>query len=135
MEYIQKLPQDFAVFTGSIQNVAACAPQGMAGVISPPLSPFPELTVALWKAAVSGDKERTAKLQQQADGVAAAINKLGATYGRSVARELLRWRGFPVKRYPRWPSRSIEGADLEAVQRLLDMAGVPMATAKAAPRV
>jgi hypothetical protein len=45
-------------------------------------------------------------------------------YGRSALGELIRMRGFPVKRFPKWETKQMSEADREALRDEVKKAGL-----------
>ncbi len=107
LEYLDVMPEDFAVMSGNTIDLLPAAPHGLSGAIPPPTAHVPELIVALWNAIEAKKYPEAVALQKKADDFGRAIARLGARFGRSAHREALRLRGFKVKRYPRWPSEDL----------------------------
>jgi len=50
LEYLDVMPEDFAVMSGNTIDLLPAAPHGLSGAIPPPTAHVPELIVALWNA-------------------------------------------------------------------------------------
>lgn len=116
LQYLRTLPPTLAVFTGSIECLLPAVPYGLAGVVSGPTSPFPELCVSLWDAMVQARYDEASERQRRLNEIAALLERHAATTGRTVYRDMLRTRGVNIQRYPRWPSSELD----EDVRRELD---------------
>jgi dihydrodipicolinate synthase/N-acetylneuraminate lyase len=117
LQYLRTIPRPFAVYSGAIECLLPTAPYGLAGVVSGPCSPFPELCAALWRAVEQHQYEEAFLQQLQLNEIAAVLDRYAIITGRTVFRDVLRLRDVPVKRYPRWPSQELEP---DALDRLKD---------------
>ncbi|MFQ5542249.1 MAG: dihydrodipicolinate synthase family protein [Candidatus Binatia bacterium] len=124
LEYLDVMPEDFAVMSGNTIDLLPAAPHGLSGAIPPPTSHVPELIVALWNAIESKKYAEAVALQKKADDFGRTIARLGARFGRSAHREALRLRGFKVKRYPRWPSEELTEEAIGTLAAALRATGV-----------
>ncbi len=124
LEYLDVMPEDFAVMSGNTIDLLPAAPHGLSGAIPPPTAHVPELIVALWNAIESKKYAEAVALQKKADDFGRTIAKLGARFGRSAHREALRLRGIKIKRYPRWPSEDLTEEALESLATALRSTGV-----------
>lgn len=132
LQYVRQLGPDFRVYAGSIEYLAGGVPLGLAGAINPPSSFFPELCVALWHAVEAGRWEEAHRLQRQAADVVAAVGAFSKRFGRTSFAEVMRLRGFPVVRYPRWTAAQMGREDVAELRRALEAAGVGAYLAEAA---
>lgn len=124
LEYLDVMPEDFAVMSGNTIDLLPAAPHGLSGAIPPPTAHVPELIVALWNAIEAKKYPEAVALQKKADDFGRTIARLGARFGRSVHREALRLRGFKVKRYPRWPSEDLTEEAMETLASVMKATGV-----------
>ncbi len=124
LEYLDVMPEDFAVMSGNTIDLLPAAPHGLSGAIPPPTAHVPELIVALWNAIEAKKYPEAIALQKKADDFGRTIARLGARFGRSAHREALRLRGFKVKRYPRWPSEDLTEEAMETLASVMKATGV-----------
>lgn len=125
--YLRQLPQDVAVFTGSVQNLLAGKPIGFDGVINPATAHVPELTVNLWNALEHNKYEDAVHYHHQADTISGTLQGLWGKKGRSAHKEALKLRGFDIKMFPRYPSQDMNAEDLEALRSVHEEVGVEWA--------
>ncbi len=112
-DYVKLFPEDVSVFTGNA-DIFGLVPFGIAGMINPPTSSVPELTVALYEALEAKDYAKGAELQAKVTQITQMFISTQKKYGRGTIAETFRLRGLPVKRFPRWetaplPEEAIEG--------------------------
>ena len=124
LEYLEVMPEDFALMSGNSIFLLPAVPHGLSGTIPPQTLHIPELLVALWNAIESKRYVEAVVLQKKADDFGNTIARLGARFGRSAYREALRLRGFKIKRYPRWPSEDLTGDAMETLTNALGATGV-----------
>lgn len=122
LAYTRLMP-NFKVYAGAIEYLAGGVPLGLAGVINPPTSFFPELCVDLWDAIKGERYEEAFRLQADIIALRAVVSTWMARYGRSVFAEVMRMRGFDVKRYPRWTTYQLSPDEKEELHRSLISAG------------
>ena len=122
LEYVRLLPPDVSVFTGNA-DLFGLVPFGLAGMINPPTSFVPELCVALWQALRENQYEKAVDLQSKVNNVARIVAGALRRYGRSAFAEVFRMRGFAIKRFPKWETRSMPEDAREALLRDLRGAG------------
>lgn len=120
--YMRLMP-GFKVYAGVVEYLATGAPYGLAGVINPPTSFFPELCVEVWQAAVAGRYEEAIELQKQLNAVRGVVSRYLGAAGRGAFREVMRLRGWEVKRYPRWTTRPLTDEELAGLRNGLIAAG------------
>lgn len=118
-DYVKLFPDDVSVFTGNA-DIFGLVPFGIAGMINPPTSSVPELTVALYEALAEKDYAKGAELQAKVTQITQMFISTQKKYGRGTIAETFRLRGLPVKRFPRWetaplPQEAIDG--MRAVYR------------------
>jgi len=116
--YLRMLP-DFKVYSGSIAYLVGGVPLGLAGAINPPSSFFPELCVQLWKAVTEGEYREAFDLQSRVNELRSVVGKFSNRFGRSTFTEVMRLRGFPIVRYPRWTSHSFSAEEREELRKAL----------------
>jgi dihydrodipicolinate synthase/N-acetylneuraminate lyase len=117
MAYMKLVRAPFAAFALA-SNLVSAMSVGVAGTISPPLAVTPELGVALVRAIDAGKAEEALLLQKKVIRIHDIFLRLAVPFGRTIYTEAMRLRGFPVKMYPRWPSKSLS---LEAYDELRDL--------------
>jgi len=118
-DHVKYFPDDVSVFTGNA-DLFGLVPFGVSGMINPPTSSVPELTVALFEALDAKDYAAAAEAQAKVTQVTQMFISTQKKYGRGTIAETFRLRGLPVKRFPRWetaplPEKAIEG--MRAVYR------------------
>ncbi|MEE8519156.1 MAG: dihydrodipicolinate synthase family protein [Dehalococcoidia bacterium] len=119
--YLRALDGKAAVFTG-VANVVPGMQMGARGFIHPPISLVPELGVQMSNAAEAGDINKALELQLELQRFQATLGPLRA-YGRGVTMVGLQLRGFPVKEFPRWPTRPMPPTDVELLREALKSVG------------
>lgn len=117
MAYMKAVAAPFAPFALA-SNLVAAMSVGVQGTISPPLAVTPELGIELVRAIDADDAERALTLQKKVIRVHDLFLRLAGPFGRTIYREAMRLRGFPVRMYPRWPTRELSG---EAAEELKDL--------------
>jgi dihydrodipicolinate synthase/N-acetylneuraminate lyase len=122
LEYVRLLP-DVSVFTGNA-DLFGLVPFGLAGMINPPTSFAPELCVELFEALDSKDYPRAVEAQKRVDTAARLVAAQLRKYGRVPLREVLRMRGFNVKRFPKWESEPMPKDEIMKLERDLKEAGI-----------
>lgn len=123
LQYLRAIPDSCTLLSGAIECLLPATPYGLAGVTSEPVSPFPELCVALWNSVVSQRYEEAFERQAQLNEIAAVMERYAATHGRGIYREVFRMRGINISRYPRWPTQELEEPLLERLREDLDSLG------------
>lgn len=124
LAYLSQLPSEFSVF-GLASALMPGALYGIRGTIIPPMNAFPELAVALWNALEERRLEAALKLQKQINDLRGSMRKLVRTYGLATHREAVRLRGFDVRKFPRWTTKSFSEADRETLRDVFKVNGVP----------
>ncbi|HXG50961.1 MAG TPA: dihydrodipicolinate synthase family protein [candidate division Zixibacteria bacterium] len=125
--YVFALPPSIGVFPGAIFSLYSGYSLGVRGTIHPPSSPFPEICVALYHALKRGD---AAEARRQHDLLARILHVIGRfvrTHGRGVFGEVMRLRGLPVERFPRWECAPFTEAERRSLKESLAEAGAPLA--------
>jgi dihydrodipicolinate synthase/N-acetylneuraminate lyase len=125
LRYIQLVPAEFGVLSGSIFNLVATVPLGLKGAVHPPTSFFPELCVGLWEAIQKQRWEETFQYQRKLNQVVAAMGNLKSK-GRGVLAAIARLRGFGVKRYPRWKVEELSAQETESLEAAVEQAGITL---------
>lgn len=123
LQFLRTLPSPFRTFSGAIECLLPTMPYGLAGVVSGPCSPFPELCTALWEAIQRRQYAEAFEQQHRLNEIAAVLERFAITTGRSVYRDVLRMRGIEIKRYPRWPSQELEDDVLQRLREELESLG------------
>jgi dihydrodipicolinate synthase/N-acetylneuraminate lyase len=115
------------VFPGGIFSLYSGYSVGVRGAIHPPSSPFPEVCVNLYQALKAGNLQQA---QQAHDLLARVLNVIGRflrTHGRGVFGEIMRMRGLPVERFPRWECAPFTQKDKEEFKNGLEKTGISLA--------
>jgi len=125
MRYIEMLPSDFAVFALPSTLIPGLL-WGVKGTINPPMSAFPELGLELTQLVDEGRLTEALHLQKKILTLLKRLRRLAVTFGKSVHCETLRARGFRIKHFPRYASRSVGENEREEIRQALAEAGVPL---------
>jgi len=123
LEYVRLFPGDVSVFTGNA-DIFGLVPFGLAGMINPPTSFLPELCVELWNALEAKNYEKAVATQKRVNTAWSLVGDAFRRYGRSALGELLRMRGFPVKRFPKWETKQMSAGDCDALRAEVKKAGL-----------
>lgn len=102
LQYLFVLPPSIGVFPGSIYSLYSAYSLGARGAIHPPSSPFPELCVKMWLALKEARQAEAQKSHDQIASVMRVVGRYTGAHGRGVFGEIMRLRGLPVRRFPRW---------------------------------
>jgi 4-hydroxy-tetrahydrodipicolinate synthase len=127
LRYVFALPASVGVFPGGIFSLYSGYSVGVRGAIHPPSSPFPEVCVKLYQALKAGNLQQA---QQAHDLLARVLNLIGRflrTHGRGVFGEIMRMRGLPVERFPRWECAPFTQKDREELKNGLEKTGISLA--------
>jgi dihydrodipicolinate synthase/N-acetylneuraminate lyase len=92
---------------------------GQAGSVSPPLTMAMEVGVAFIRAIDAGDNEEALRIQIALYDFSQSLAKLNK-FGRSVQFEGLKYAGFDVKMYPRWPTTPMTDEALADLHACID---------------
>jgi dihydrodipicolinate synthase/N-acetylneuraminate lyase len=125
LNFLQALPKDFAVY-GLGSTLLPGALYGIRGTIVPTMISFPELSVSLWRALEARKLDEALALQAKVNEIRSVMRTLRRTYGEAVQLEAIRLRGFAVKKFPRWTTRSFSPEDRNLLAHALNSAGVPI---------
>lgn len=126
LRYVFTLPPSVGVFPGGIFSLYTGYSLGVRGAIHPPSSPFPEICVKMYQALKAGNLEEARK---QHDLLAKILNVIGRflrTHGRGVFGEVMRMRGLPVERFPRWECAPFTQKDKDDLKEGLLKTGVSL---------
>ena len=126
LEYAFKLPPSIGVFPGSIFSLYSGYSLGVRGTIHPPSSPFPELCVGMWRALKEGRPADAQKAHDQLAGMLQVVGRYTAAHGRGVFGEIMRLRGLPVRRFPRWECMPFSAPESEELKNGLIKAGISL---------
>jgi dihydrodipicolinate synthase/N-acetylneuraminate lyase len=124
--YVFQLPKSVGVFPGGIFSLYSGYSVGVRGAIHPPSTPFPEVCVRMYEALKAGNLKEA---QKQHDVLAAVLQVVGRflrTHGRGVFAELMRMRGLPVERFPRWECAPFSENDRAELKEGLAMTGIAL---------
>jgi len=120
---------DFSLFAPA-DNLFPGMLLGITGTISPPLSAAPEIGVRLVQSIDKRDWEKATLDQVKILQFLGDTNPFFSTFGRSSQREALRFRGFDVKRFPRWPAKPITEEARQKIKASLENLGVTIGQAR-----
>ncbi len=126
VRYVLTLPASIGVFPGSILSLYAGYSLGVRGAIHPPTTPFPEICVKMFLALKEGSMDEARKCHDQLATIAQIISRYLPEHGRGVFGEILRMRGLPVKRFPRWECAPMSAQAKDELGRRLVEAGVSL---------
>ncbi|MEX0802209.1 MAG: dihydrodipicolinate synthase family protein [Candidatus Binatia bacterium] len=121
--YVFQLPKSVGIFPGGIFSLYSGYSVGVRGAIHPPSTPFPEACVRMYEALKAGNLQEA---QKQHDLLAAVLQVVGRylrTHGRGVFGELMRMRGLPCERFPRWETPPFTDKDRADLKESLQKAG------------
>lgn len=99
---------------------------GVKGTNSPLLATYPELGLSLAKVIDERDYEKAVNFQFKIFDYTNLRASFSAKYGGAVFLEAMRLRGFDIKRYPRWPTKSFAAEDCEKHRESLMSIGMPL---------
>lgn len=122
--YVFQLPKSVGVFPGGIFSLYSGYSVGVRGAIHPPSTPFPEICVQMYEALKA---RKLAEAQKHHDLLAAVLQVVGRflrTHGRGVFGELMRMRGLPVERFPRWECAPFTDKDRAELRESLARTGI-----------
>ncbi len=122
-DYVKYFPDDVSVFTGNA-DLFGLVPFGVAGMINPPTSSVPELTVELYEALVAKNYEKATETQAKVTKVTQMFISTQKKYGRGTIAETFRLRGLPVKRFPRWETATLPEEAIAAMRQVYRDVGV-----------
>lgn len=126
LRYVFTLPSSVGVFPGGIFSLYTGYSLGVRGAIHPPSSPFPEICVKMYQALKAGNLQEAQKMH---DLLAKILNVMGRflrTHGRGVFGEVMRMRGLPVERFPRWECAPFTQKDRDELKEGLLKTGVSL---------
>lgn len=118
LRYQAAMGSEFKLFAPQ-QNLFPGMLVGQTGSVSPPLTMAIEVGIALVEAIDKGDLEYALEIQKGIFKFSQTLDKFDK-YGRSVQREGLRYAGFPIKQYPRWPTVEIPKDELPILYKCID---------------
>src|SRR6266498_518699 len=121
--YVFQLPKSVGVFPGGIFSLYSGYSVGVRGAIHPPSTPFPETCVKMYEALKSGDLKAAQKEHDLLAALMQVVGRFLRTHGRGVFCELLRLRGLPVERFPRWETPPFTDKDRTDLKEGLAKAG------------
>ena len=124
--YAFKLPRSIGIFPGSIFSLYGAYSLGVRGAIHPPTTPFPELCVKMFLALKAGKPDDARKAHDQLAAIMNVVGRYLPEHGRVVFGEIMRMRGLPVKRFPRWECAPFTPQERESLRNGLIEAGVSL---------
>jgi dihydrodipicolinate synthase/N-acetylneuraminate lyase len=124
--YCFKLPKSVGIFPGSIYSLFAGYSLGVRGAINPPTTPFPELCVKMFLGLKHGKLEEARKAHDQLAAIMNVVGRYLPEHGRVVFGELMRMRGLPVPRFPRWECAPFTDKERQELRQGLIDTGVSL---------
>ncbi len=124
--YAFKLPSSIGIFPGSIFSLYGAYSLGVRGAIHPPSTPFPELCVKMFLALKEGKTEEARKVHDQLAAVMQVVGRYMPEHGRGVFGEIMRMRGLPVRRFPRWECAPFTAQEREELRKGLLETGISL---------
>lgn len=118
--YREYLGEDFKLFSLASMLFPGMT-AGISGTVSPPLAVLPEIGVELVRAIDRNDSLRALELQKAVIAFHSAFlsRKVKEECGRAIYGAGLQEAGFPVKKYPRWPTGEVSEARRAWLQDLI----------------
>jgi dihydrodipicolinate synthase/N-acetylneuraminate lyase len=126
LDYVIKLPPSVGVFPGSIFSLFSGYSLGVRGAIHPPSSPFPELCVKMFLALKNNKLEEARKAHDALVPVLQVVARYLPQHGRATFGEIMRLRGLPVRRFPRWECAPFSAQEREELKKALGEAGISL---------
>jgi 4-hydroxy-tetrahydrodipicolinate synthase len=124
--YAFKLPPSIGIFPGSIFSLYGAYSLGVRGAIHPPTTPFPELCVKMFLSLKEGKTDEARKAHDQLAKVMNVVGRYLPEHGRVVFGEIMRMRGLPVKRFPRWECAPFTAKEREDLRNGLIETGISL---------
>ena len=124
--YVFKLPPSIGVFPGGIFSLFSGYSLGVRGAIHPPTTPFPEICVRMFLSLKEGKVDEARKVHDQLAAILQVIGRYLPEHGRGVFGEVMRMRGLPVERFPRWECAPFTDKEREELRKGLIEAGVSL---------
>jgi dihydrodipicolinate synthase/N-acetylneuraminate lyase len=124
LQYVRRLPPNMGVFPGSIFSLYTGYSLGVRGTIHPPTCFVPEICVRMFQALKKDDLKGAREAHNKITNVLAAIQPFTAAHGKGVFAELMRLRGVPVKRYPRWECQPFTDQERRQLKESLEKVGL-----------
>jgi dihydrodipicolinate synthase/N-acetylneuraminate lyase len=124
LQYVERLPERVAVYSGSTMYLLTTVPFGVRGAINPLAVLFPELAVSIWNAINDKNWELAFKLQDKVNRASLGISKIFKQSGRSLYKEGLRMMGYNVEVFPRWEAMDLSEASLAELRHIMEIVSV-----------
>ena len=124
--YVYQLPKSVGVFPGGIFSLYTGYSVGVRGAIHPPSTPFPETCVKMYEALKSGNLQAAQKEHDLLTRLMQVVGRFLRTHGRGVFCELMRMRGLPVERFPRWECAPFTEKDRAELKEGIQKTGVSL---------
>ena len=105
-------------------DLLGLVPFGVSGMINPPTSSVPELTVELYEALIAKEYGKPVEAQAKVTQVTQMFISTQKKYGRGTIAETYRLRGLPVKRFPRWETAPLPEEAIAAMRQVYVDVGV-----------
>ncbi len=126
LQYVFKIPFSIGVFPGSLFSLFSGYSLGVRGAIHPPSSPFPDLCVRMWHSLREGKLADAQKVHDQLAAVLQVVGRYMGEHGRAVFQEIMRLRGLPIRRFPRWECYPFSSEEREQLKNGLTENGVSL---------
>jgi dihydrodipicolinate synthase/N-acetylneuraminate lyase len=124
--YVFKLPSSIGVFPGGIFSLFSGYSLGVRGAIHPPTTPFPEICVKMFLSLKEGKLDNARKAHDQLANIMNVVGRYLPEHGRGVFGEIMRLRGLPVKRFPRWECAPFTDKEREELRKGLTETGISL---------
>jgi len=121
--YVYQLPKTTGVFPGGIFSLYTGYSVGVRGAIHPPSTPFPEACVKMYESLKADDLKAARKEHDLLTRLMQVVGKYLRSHGRGVFCEIMKLRGLPVERFPRWETPPFSDKDKAELKEGLEKAG------------
>jgi dihydrodipicolinate synthase/N-acetylneuraminate lyase len=124
--YVYQLPKSVGIFPGGIFSLYSGYSVGVRGAIHPPSTPFPESCVKMYEALKAGDLKAAQREHDLLTRLMQVVGRFLRTHGRGVFCELMRMRGLPIERFPRWECAPFTEKDKAELKEAIQKTGVSL---------
>lgn len=124
VDYVDRTPDDFAVFSGNVVHLLPGVYHGVAGSIHPPTSLFPGATTDFWDAVQAKDVDRAVEGQRTLRTLSTLVGRFAGRYGRGAYVPLFAMRGVEIARYPRWETVPVPEDATDEIADAFEEAGL-----------
>lgn len=118
ISYRATMGENFKLFAPQ-ENLLPGLMIGQTGTVSPPLTLAIKVGVALIAAVDRGDLEEAMRIQLRLLRFHQQLRSI-KQFGRALQAEGLRYIGFPVRQYPRWPGDEMTGEAKAVLHQAID---------------